>query len=147
MFLKPQYKKMKKTLKICMMNYSFNKTISGKSFEEALIYVTDMLKTEGFGIVTEMDLQKTFKEKINIDFRKYKILGACNPRFAYNALQAEDKMGVFLPCNVVVQEHENGTIEVMAINPIAAMSSVDNKAIETLALEIQISLKNVIDKL
>ncbi len=130
-----------------MMNYSFNKTISGKSFEEALVYVTDMLKTEGFGIITEIDLQKSFKEKINKDFRKYKILGACNPGFAYKAVQVEDSIGVFLPCNVVVQEHENGTIEVMAVNPVAAMSSVDNKALEPMALEIQIALKKVIDKL
>ncbi len=129
------------------MNYSFNKIITGKSFDEALEYVAETFKTEGFGIITEIDLQKAFKEKINIDFRKYKILGACNPHFAYKALQLEDKIGVFLPCNVVLQEHLNGIIEVMAIDPIAAMSAVENKALEPMASEVAASLKRAIDKL
>jgi len=129
------------------MDYSFNKIIKGKSFEEAVVHAVEMLKTEGFGIITEIDIQKAFKEKINVDFRNYKILGACNPYFAHKALQLEDKIGVFLPCNVVVQEHENGKIEVVAIDPVAAMSSVDNKALEPLALEISAKLKNAIDKL
>ena len=129
------------------MDYSFNKIIKGKSFEEAVVHAVEMLKTEGFGIITEIDIQKAFKEKINVDFRNYKILGACNPYFANKALQLEDKIGVFLPCNVVVQEHENGKIEVVAIDPVAAMSSVDNKALEPLALEISAKLKNAIDKL
>lgn len=129
------------------MNYSFNKTIYGKSFDEAIVYVTEMLKTEGFGIISEIDIQKAFKEKINVDFRKYRILGACNPHFAHKSLSIEDKIGVFLPCNVVVQELANDEIEVMAVDPVAMMSPVDNDALSSLASEVQSKLKNVIDKL
>jgi uncharacterized protein (DUF302 family) len=129
------------------MDYSFNKIINGISFEEAVNHVVEILRTEGFGIITEIDVQKTFKEKINVDFKKYRILGACNPHFAYKTLQVEDKIGVFLPCNVVIQEHENGAIEVLAIDPVAAMSSVENSALELLALEIRDKLKSAIDKL
>ena len=121
--------------------------MKAKTLKKTINYVIEMLKTEGFGIITEIDIQKAFKEKINVDFRKYRILGACNPHFAYKALQVEDKIGVFLPCNVVVQEHFDGRIEVNAIKPLAAMSSVENKTLEPLALEVENALKRVMEKL
>ncbi len=129
------------------MSYSFNKTIKGKNFEESIVYVTEVLRAEGFGIISEIDIQKAFKEKINVDFRKYRILGACNPHFAYKSLSIEDKIGVFLPCNLVVQELANGDIEVMAVDPVAMMSTVENEALAPLASEMQSKLKKVIDKL
>ena len=88
------------------MSYYFNTLLKGKSFEEAIELVTTELKKEGFGVLTEIDVKETLKNKIDVDFKKYKILGACNPHFAYKALQSEDKIGVFLPCNVIVEEHE-----------------------------------------
>lgn len=129
------------------MNYSFNKKLAGLTFDEAIEHLTAMLKTEGFGIVSEIDMQATLKTKINVEFRKYKILGACNPQYAYKALQAEDKIGIFLPCNVVVQEHSNGDIEVSAVDPIPAMSAVENKEMEVIAAEIQQKIKDVMEKL
>ncbi len=126
------------------MSYYFNKVLTGKSFEEAIELVTAELKKEGFGVLTEIDVKETLKKKIDVDFKKYKILGACNPHFAYKALSSEDKIGVFLPCNVVVEEHENGTVEVSAVDPVASMSSVKNDALGPLAIEIQEKLKRVI---
>ena len=126
------------------MSYYFNKVLTGKSFEEAIELVTAELKKEGFGVLTEIDVKETLKKKIDVDFKKYKILGACNPHFAYKALSSEDKIGVFLPCNVVVEEHENGTVEVSAVDPLASMSSVKNDALGSLAIEIQEKLKRVI---
>ena len=126
------------------MSYYFNKVLTGKSFEEAIDLVTAELKKEGFGVLTEIDVKETLKKKIDVDFKKYKILGACNPHFAYKALSSEDKIGVFLPCNVVVEEHENGTVEVSAVDPVASMSSVKNDALGPLAIEIQEKLKRVI---
>ncbi len=126
------------------MSYYFNKVLTGKSFEEAIELVTAELKKEGFGVLTEIDVKETLKKKIDVDFKKYKILGACNPQFAYKALSSEDKIGVFLPCNVVVEEHENGTVEVSAVDPVASMSSVKNDALGPLAIEIQEKLKRVI---
>jgi uncharacterized protein (DUF302 family) len=129
------------------MNYCFSKTLEGKSFEEAIEAITIELKKEGFGILNEIDLQATLKSKIDVDFKKYKILGACNPHFAHKALLAEDKIGLFLPCNVIVEEHENGTVEVSAIDPMASMSSVKNETLASLAAEVQTKLKAVIDNL
>lgn len=129
------------------MSYYFNKVVSTKNFEEAIEQVTAVLKTEGFGVLTEIDIQKAFKEKIDVDFKKYRILGACNPGFAHEALLAEDKIGVFLPCNIIVEEHENGDIEVSAVDPIASMSAVKNKALGGFALGVQEKMKNVINKL
>ena len=129
------------------MSYYFNKVVSTKNFEEAIEQVTAALKTEGFGVLTEIDIQKAFKEKINVDFKKYRILGACNPGFAHEALLAEDKIGVFLPCNVIVEEHENGDIEVSAVDPIASMSAVKNEALGGFAIEVQEKMKSVINKL
>ncbi|NJO88102.1 MAG: DUF302 domain-containing protein [Chloroflexia bacterium] len=129
------------------MNYSINKKLSGKTFEQAVEWVTEQLKTEGFGIVSEINIKATLKQKINVDFRNYLILGACNPRFAHEAIKEEDKIGVFLPCNVVVQEHENGEIEVSAMDPIIAMSAVKNPIMVDFAKEIREKLYNVIEKL
>ncbi len=99
------------------MSYHFSK-ICDLSFEDAITKVTETLKEEGFGILTEIDVKETLKEKLNVEFRKYKILGACNPAFAYQALQAEDKIGTMLPCNVIVQEHRDGKVEVSAVDPV-----------------------------
>ncbi|MGB5480245.1 MAG: DUF302 domain-containing protein [Eudoraea sp.] len=129
------------------MSYYFNTLIKGKSFEEAIEKVTAELKKEGFGVLTEIDVKETLKNKIDVDFKKYKILGACNPHFAYKALQSEDKIGVFLPCNVIVEEHENGEIEVSAVDPIASMSTVKNETLGSLASEVQEKLMKVIENL
>lgn len=129
------------------MSYYFSKVLKNTNFDSAIEKVTSELKNEGFGILTEIDVKETLKKKIDVDFKKYKILGACNPHFAYKVLQSEDKIGVFLPCNVVVEEHENGEVEVSAVDPIASMVAVENKAIEGLAKEVQQKLKRVIEGL
>ena len=128
------------------MNYSFSKTVDS-SFDGAIKKVTEDLKKEGFGVLTEIDVKETLKKKLDVDFRKYKILGACNPPFAYKALQAEDKIGLMLPCNVVVQETSEGKIEVSAIDPVASMESIDNPQLRDVALKVQAKLKRVIDNL
>ncbi|MFV0266635.1 MAG: DUF302 domain-containing protein [Draconibacterium sp.] len=129
------------------MSYYFSTVLKGKSFEEALETVTIELKKEGFGILSEIDVSTTLKSKINVDFKKYKILGACNPHFAHKALQNEDKIGVFLPCNVVVEENENGEVEVSAVDPIASMISVKNENLGKIAAGVQQKMKNVIESL
>ena len=129
------------------MSYYFNKVLKGKSFNDAIDLVTAELKKEGFGILTEIDVKETLKSKIDVDFKKYKILGACNPHFAYEALQSEDKIGVLLPCNVIVQEHENGAVEISAVNPMASMSVVQNKTLGELASKVQLKLIKVINSL
>jgi len=125
------------------MNYYFNKTVK-MSFEDAEIKVIEALKSEGFGVLTEIDVQATLKKKLDVDFRRYKILGACNPPFAYKALQAEDKIGLLLPCNIVIQEKSDKTIEVAAINPLASMEVVGNEKLTEIAKEVQSKLNNVI---
>ena len=125
------------------MSYYFNKTVSG-SFEEVIVKVTDELKKEGFGILTEIDVKETMKKKLDVDFKKYKILGACNPPFAYEALKAEDKIGTMLPCNVIVIEQAPGQIEVAAIDPIASMQAVSNPSLGKVANEVQSKLKRVV---
>lgn len=129
------------------MSYYFSKVVKGRSFDEAIELVTEELKKEGFGVLTEIDVKETLKKKIDVDFKKYKILGACNPLFAHKALLSEDKIGVFLPCNVIVEEHENGEIEVSAVDPIASMSTVENEALGGLASEVQEKLIKVIENL
>ncbi len=126
------------------MSYYFNKVLEGKGFDETIELVTAELKKEGFGVLSEINVSETLKNRIGVDFRKYKILGACNPQFAHKALTAEDKVGVFLPCNVVVQEHENGAVEVIAVDPVASMISIENPALAELAGEVQQKLQNVI---
>jgi uncharacterized protein (DUF302 family) len=105
------------------------------------------LKAEGFGIISEIDVQKTLREKIGVAFRKYMILGACNPALAHKALQLEDKIGTMLPCNVVVQELEDGVVEVAAIDPVASMLAVDNASLKRAAAEVAQQLKRAIDNL
>lgn len=129
------------------MSYHFSKKIATRNFEEALELVSDALKTEGFGVLTTIDVKATFKKKLDVDFRNYHILGACNPNFAHKAISAEDKIGVFLPCSVVVQEHKNGQIEVSFVDPIASMMSVQNPQLGQLATEVQEKLKRVFDVL
>ena len=129
-----------------MMKYYFNKTIKG-TFEEAIDKVTKGLKDEGFGILTEIDVTATLKEKLDVNFKKYRILGACNPSYAYKALQAEDKIGTMLPCNVIVQEIEAGVIEVAAVNAMASMQAVENEKLKEVADEVTSMLEKVIKKL
>ncbi|MCB1192944.1 MAG: DUF302 domain-containing protein [Leptospiraceae bacterium] len=128
------------------MSYYFNKTLS-VSFEEAITKVTEELKKEGFGVLTEIDVKSTLKKKLDVDFRNYKILGACNPNFAYKALQSEAYIGTMLPCNVIVQEKEGGIVDVAAVDPIASMLSVQNADLGEIAGEVQAKLKRVIESL
>ena len=129
------------------MSYYFSKTLHKKSFEEAIEMVTNELKNEGFGLLTEIDVKATLKKKLEVDFKKYIILGACNPHFAHQALLSEDKIGVFLPCNVIIQEHENGEIEVSAVDPIASMMAISNQKLSEISKEVQSKLKHVINNL
>ena len=128
------------------MSYYFNKTLKG-DFEEIIEKVTEELEKEGFGVLTEINVTETLKKKLDVDFRKYQIIGACNAPYAHEALKAEDKIGTMLPCNVIVQEKESGEVEVAAVNPIASMQSVDNEELGKVANEIQAKLKRVIDNL
>ena len=128
------------------MQYYFNKTLH-MSFDDAVTHVVEELKREGFGVLTDIDVQKTLKKKLDVDFRKYRILGACNPPFAYQALELENKIGTMLPCNVVVQEHPDGTIEVSAIDPIASMQAIANLKLRDVAARVQAKLKRVIENL
>jgi len=127
------------------MSYYFSKTLN-VTFDEALEKTTAALKAEGFGVVTDFDVSNALKNKLGIDFRPYRILGACNPPFANEALQAEDKIGTMLPCNVIVQQNENG-IEIAAIDPVASMKAVKNDKVAEIAEKIQNKLKTVIDNL
>jgi len=128
------------------MAYYFSKILN-VSFEEAISKVTDELKKEGFGIITEIDVKETLKKKLNVDFRNYRILGACNPQYVYQAILIEDKVGTMLPCNVIVQEHAQGKVEVAAINPIASMLAISNPELRSVAEQVQAKLKKVIDDL
>lgn len=128
------------------MSYSFKATLS-TSFDDAMAKTADALKTEGFGVLTEIDMQAKLKEKVGVDFKKYKILGACNPSFAYKALQAEDMIGIMLPCNVVVTEQEENLIEVAIVDPLAAMMAVENTQLEPIAKEVTDKLHRVIELL
>jgi len=129
------------------MSYYFEKTLTNVSFDEAIEKVTEELKKEGFGVLTEIDIKATLKKQLDVDFYNYRILGACNPPFAYKALQAEDKIGTMLPCNVIVQEREKGIIEVSAVDPIASMSAVENEALNEVATQVRDKLKEFIEKL
>ncbi|MBL4862738.1 MAG: DUF302 domain-containing protein [Crocinitomicaceae bacterium] len=126
------------------MKYFNGKKVS-MDFEKAIKKVTEELKYEGFGVLTEIDMQATMKEKLDVDFKKYRILGACNAPFAYKAFQYEDKIGLLLPCNVVVQENEDGSVEVSAVSPMASMMAIENEALSGIIHEIEGKLKNVID--
>ena len=129
-----------------MAKYYFNKTVE-LSFEDAVARVTEELKKEGFGVLTEIDVAATMKKKLDVDFRPYKILGACNPTFAYKALSAEPHIGIYLPCNVIVQDAGDGKTDVAAVDPFVAMSRVENPALEPVASEIRARLQRVIEAL
>ncbi len=126
------------------MSYYFSKTIS-TTFDEAVTSVTNGLKEQGFGILTEIDVKKTLKKKLDADFRRYLILGACNPPFAHKALLVEDKVGTMLPCNVIVQEQTDGSVEIAAIDPVASMQAIDNPELHEIAKTIAKKLKTVIE--
>ena len=128
------------------MTYYFSKTLPG-DFADALRRTTEVLKNEGFGIITEIDVTETFRKKLGIEFRAYHILGACNPALALEALQLEDKIGTMLPCNVVVQAIGDGQNEVAAIDPVASMQAVDNPALKKSAEVVREKLKKVIEAL
>lgn len=128
------------------MSYYFSKTVD-QNFEDAIEKVTGELKKEGFGILTEIDVKETFKKKLDIDFRKYRILGACNPKMAHQAISAESKIGTMLPCNVIVQETEDGKTEVSAVDPVASMTAIENDELGGIAQEVRSKLKTVIERL
>ena len=128
------------------MSYYFNKVLN-VTFDDAVIRVVEELKKEGFGILTEIDVRQTLKKKLNVDFRNYRILGACNPSFAYKALQAEEKIGTMLPCNVIVLETVDGNVEVSAVDPVASMQAIQNEGLGDIASQVREKLKRVIDQL
>jgi uncharacterized protein (DUF302 family) len=128
------------------MSYHFSKTVND-DFDTAIEKVTGELKKEGFGVLTQIDVQDTLKKKLDVDFRKYKILGACNPHFAHEALLAEDTIGTMLPCNVIVQERDNGKVEVSAVDPVASMIAIQNDTLGDVAMQVREKLSRVIDNL
>jgi len=128
------------------MKYYYNKTINGE-FDSTIEKVKESLKKEGFGVLTEIDFSGTIKKKLNKDMPAYRILGACNPEFAYQAYQAEDKIGTMLPCNVIVQEIGDGQIEVSAVNPIASMMGIENEKLAVTADIVKSRLEQVINSL
>ena len=125
------------------MSYYLSKMLA-VSFDEAVTRATECLKKEGFGTLTEIDVSATLKKKINVDFPNYRILGACNPSLAYEALKLENKVGTMLPCNVVVREAGNGQIEVAAIDPVASMLAINNPALKQAAAQVRAKLEKVI---
>ncbi len=129
------------------MNYYFNKKFAGIDFDEGVEMVTERLTQEGFGVLTEIDVKATFKKKLDVDFRNYKILGACNPPSAFKALNTEAVIGLMLPCNVVVEEDEDGYISISAIDPVSTMQVADNAKLMEVAVFISERLKKVIDSL
>lgn len=128
------------------MSYCFTKIVE-LPFERTVERVTEELKKEGFGILTEIDVQATLKKKLDVDFHPYRILGACNPPFAWRALQAEPHIGTMLPCNVVVQQIEAGRCEVVAIDPVASMQAVDNPTLAEVAETIRHKLQEVVERI
>ncbi len=128
------------------MSYYFSRTFDW-NFDKAIEKVTAALKEEGFGILTEIDVKETLKKKLDVDFRNYRILGACNPPFAHQALQAEDKIGTMLPCNVIVQDTGDGKVEIAAVDPVASMQAVDNPELGKVAEQVRAKLRRIIGKL
>jgi uncharacterized protein (DUF302 family) len=126
------------------VSYYFKKTLS-IGFDQAIQRIIEELKKEGFGILTKIDVKETIKKKLNEDFRKYHILGACNPPFALNALKAEDKIGLMLPCNVIVQQISENEIEVAAIDPVSAMQGIENPTLGEIAKQVQAKLRSAVE--
>jgi uncharacterized protein (DUF302 family) len=129
------------------MEYYFNKTIGNTPFEKAVEKTKLALQEEGFGVLTEIDMKATLKKKLDVDFYNYTVLGACNAPFAHKALQAEDKIGTMLPCNVIVMEKEPGIVEIAAVNPMASMQAVINLDLMNIADEVGEKLKKVVEKI
>jgi uncharacterized protein (DUF302 family) len=128
------------------VTYYFSKTVP-LTFDETLARTAEVLAKYGFGLLTEIDVKSTLKKKLDVDFRNYRILGACNPDFAHQALQKEDKIGTMLPCNVIVQETEAGQVEVAAIDPVASMQAVENPDLESVATEVRARLQAVVEEI
>lgn len=128
------------------MSYYFSK-VSNKDFENTITDVTEELKKEGFGVLTQIDVKETLKKKLDVDFRKYKILGACNPQFAYQALQSESEIGTMLPCNVIVQETSDGKVKVSAVDPVASMMAIKNEKLGEVATQVRGKLQKVIESI
>ncbi len=128
------------------MDYYIAKTLN-TDFDTAKEKVTEVLKSEGFGVLSEIDIKDKLKEKLDVDFRKYLILGACNPPLAFEALKKEDKIGTMLPCNVILQEHKEGEVEVAAVDPIASMMAIENPDLSETAKTVRAKLQKVIEKL
>jgi uncharacterized protein (DUF302 family) len=128
------------------MKYYISKTINA-DFDKAMEQTIQALKNEGFGVLSQIDIKEKLKEKLDVDFKKYTILGACNPPNAYKALQVEDKIGTMLPCNVIVQEHSEGKVEVAAVDPVASMMAVENQQLSGIAKDIRARLERVIESL
>ena len=126
------------------MEYYFSKTLN-VSFDEAVKHINEALKTEGFGVISEINMHEKLKEKLGVDFKRYKILGACNPPYAFKALQSEDKIGTMLPCNVLDIEQDQDKIEIAAVNPIASMQAIENPELGNVAQQVTDKLKKVID--
>jgi uncharacterized protein (DUF302 family) len=129
------------------MEYYFNKTIGNIPFDQAIEKTKLALQEEGFGVLTEIDMKATLKKKLDVDFYNYMVLGACNAPFAHKALQAEDKIGTMLPCNVLVMEKESGLVEIAAVNPMASMQAVINLDLMKIADEVGQKLKRVVEKI
>lgn len=128
------------------MSYHFTTTLE-TSFENAIETVTKALKEEGFGVLTEIDVKATFKKKLDVEYPRYQILGACNPEFAYQALQKEEKIGTMLPCNVIVQDNEDGTVDISAVDPMSSMQAVENRELGEIAEQVQQRLQKIIESL
>ncbi len=128
------------------MSYTFHK-ITSLGFDDAIGQTTAALKERGFGILTEIDVTQTFKNKLDVDFRNYRILGACNPSFALQALEVENKIGAMLPCSVIVQELPDGTVEVAAIDPVASMQAIGNPELDAISRQVQALLKETVESL
>jgi uncharacterized protein (DUF302 family) len=128
------------------MPHHFSKTLD-LPFGHAVARVIEALNREGFGVLTDIDVKATLKAKLGDDFRPYRILGACNPQLAYRALKLEDKIGTMLPCNVIVQEHPGGSVEVSAVDPVASMQAIDNPGLAQVASEVQTRLKRIVESL
>jgi uncharacterized protein (DUF302 family) len=128
------------------MSYHFSKTLD-VPFDQAVARVTDALRREGFGVLTDIDVSATMKAKLGEDFRPYRILGACNPQLAHRALLLEDKIGTMLPCNVIVQQHADGGVEASAVDPVASMQAIENPGLAEIAKEVQAKLKKAVASL
>jgi uncharacterized protein (DUF302 family) len=128
------------------MAYHITRTVT-LPFDAAIAATTAALQRHGFGVLTDIDVQATLKKKLDVAFRPYRILGACNPSFAYKALQAEDRIGTMLPCNVILQQRDGGVVEISAVDPIASMQSIDNPALATIAGDVRRMLQDVMDEI